>query len=133
MIQVGRNGSPTSLLCCNAHTETLNHLYGFSIVKCSNLLVASDFNDDYNSAPLREVSGKRGGAMTDLRPADSSGDVWTCFQASTDSFSRFDYMFVSEGMLPEVVRKQTRVIRDPLTYEASDHRPVVAVFLAGDQ
>ena len=36
MIQVGRNGSPTSLLCCNAHTETLNHLYGFSTVKCSN-------------------------------------------------------------------------------------------------
>jgi endonuclease/exonuclease/phosphatase family metal-dependent hydrolase len=98
-----------------------------------NLLVAGDLNDDYNSAPLREVSGRRGGEMTDLRPADSSGDVWTCFKASTDSFSRFDYFFVSDGMLPEVVREQSRVVHDPLTYEASDHRPVIAVFRAADQ
>jgi endonuclease/exonuclease/phosphatase family metal-dependent hydrolase len=97
-----------------------------------NLLVAGDLNDDYNSAPLREVRGRRGGEMTDLRPVDSAGDVWTCFQPSTDSFSRFDYFFVSDGMLPDVVRNQTRVVRDPLTYEASDHRPVVAVFRAED-
>lgn len=98
-----------------------------------NLLVAGDLNDDYNSAPLREVSGRRGGEMTDLRPVDSSGDVWTCFQPATDSFSRFDYFFVSEGMLPEVVRERTCVVHDPLTYEASDHRPVIAVFRAIDQ
>lgn len=97
-----------------------------------NLLVAGDLNDDYNSSPLREVAGRRGGEMTDLRPADCAGDVWTCYQSSTDSFSRFDYFFVSDGMLPEVVRDQTRVVRDPLTYVASDHRPVVAVFRAVD-
>lgn len=98
-----------------------------------NLLVAGDFNDDYNSAPLREVSGKRGGAMTDLRPADSVGDVWTYFYGAVDGYSRFDYLFVNKGMLAEVVREQTRVVRDPLTHEASDHRPVVAVFRAADQ
>jgi len=98
-----------------------------------NLLVAGDFNDDYNSAPLREVGGKRGGAMTDLRPVDSTGDVWTYFYTAVDGYSRFDYFFVNKGMLSEVVRKQTRVVRDPLTYEASDHRPVIAVFRAADQ
>jgi endonuclease/exonuclease/phosphatase family metal-dependent hydrolase len=98
-----------------------------------NLLVSGDLNDDFNSAPLREVSGRRGGEMTDLRPVDSAGDVWTCFQESTDCFSRYDYMFVSAGMLPETVREQTRVVRDPLTYEASDHRPVMAVFRAADR
>lgn len=98
-----------------------------------NLLVAGDFNDDYNSAPLREVSGRRGGPMTDLRPVDSAGDVWTYFYAAVDGYSRFDYFFVSRGMLAETVRKQTRVVRDPLTYEASDHRPVIAVFRAADQ
>ncbi len=98
-----------------------------------NLLVAGDLNDDYNSAPLREVSGKRGGKMTDLRPVDSVGDAWTYFYFSADGYSRFDYFFVSDGMLAEVVRGQTRVARDPLTYEASDHRPVIAVFLAADQ
>jgi endonuclease/exonuclease/phosphatase family metal-dependent hydrolase len=98
-----------------------------------NLLVAGDFNDDCNSAPLREISGKRGGEMTDLRPADSAGDVWTYFYSAIDGYSRIDYFFVSEGMLPETVREQTRVVRDPLTYKASDHRPVVAVFRADDQ
>jgi len=99
----------------------------------TNLLVAGDLNDDYSSAPLHEVRGKRGGQMTDLRPADAAGDVWTYFYAAIDGYNRFDYFFVSDGMLPEVVREQTRVVRDPLTYEASDHRPVVAVFRAVDQ
>lgn len=98
-----------------------------------NLLVAGDFNDDYNSAPLREVSGRRGGRLTDLRPVDSAGDVWTYFYGEIDGYSRFDYFFVSQGMLPEVVREKTKVVRDPLTYEASDHRPVVAVFRSADQ
>jgi endonuclease/exonuclease/phosphatase family metal-dependent hydrolase len=98
-----------------------------------NLLVAGDFNDDYNSAPVREVCGRRGGEMTDLRPADSAGDVWTYFYPAVDGYSRFDYFFASEGMLKEWVRGQTRVVRDTLTREVSDHRPVVAVFRAVDQ
>ncbi|MGE4490493.1 MAG: endonuclease/exonuclease/phosphatase family protein [Kiritimatiellales bacterium] len=98
-----------------------------------NLLVAGDMNDDYASAALREVAGRRGGELTDLRPVDSVGDAWTCFSRSSDSFSRFDYFFVSEGMLPEVIRDRTHVVRSPLTYLASDHRPVVAVFAAEDQ
>ena len=97
-----------------------------------NLLVAGDMNDDYASAPLREVSGRRGGKLVDLRPVDSAGDAWTCFQASTDSHRRFDYLFVSEGMKPEVIAGRTRVMRDPLTYKASDHRPVIGVFRAVD-
>jgi exonuclease III len=71
--------------------------------------------------------------MTDLRPADSVGDVWTYFYGTVDGYSRFDYFFVSKGMFAEVVREQTRVVRDPLMYEASDHRPVIAVFRSADQ
>jgi endonuclease/exonuclease/phosphatase family metal-dependent hydrolase len=95
-----------------------------------NLLVVGDMNDDYNSAPLREVGGRRGGELTDLRPVDSEGDVWTYFMTSKDQYSRLDYLFVSKGMLLDVVEKQTRVLRDPLTYRASDHRPVIGVFRA---
>jgi endonuclease/exonuclease/phosphatase family metal-dependent hydrolase len=95
-----------------------------------NLLVVGDMNDDYASAALREVSGRRGGELTDLRPVDSVGDAWTCFHAATDSHSRFDYLFVSDGMKPEVIEEQSRVVRDPLTYIASDHRPVIGVFQA---
>jgi len=95
-----------------------------------NLLVVGDMNDDYQSAPLREVAGRRGGELADLRPVDSVGDAWTCFRDYVDEYSRLDYLFVSEGMLPEVVKKQTRVVRDPLTSRASDHRPVIGVFRA---
>ena len=97
-----------------------------------NLLLVGDMNDDYKSAPLREVAGRRGGKLTDLRPLDSVGDAWTYFMESRDQYSRLDYLFVSEGMLPEVVKEQTRVVRDPLTTQASDHRPVIGVFHAAD-
>lgn len=93
-----------------------------------NLLVAGDLNDDYKSAPLREVAGRRGGKLFDLRPEDAVGDVWTYFSSSVDRYSRLDYLFVSEGMRPEVVSDKTRVVRDPLTTRASDHRPVLGVF-----
>lgn len=95
-----------------------------------NLLLVGDMNDDYQSAPLREVGGRRGGELTDLRPVDSVGDAWTYFMESKDQYSRLDYLFVSEGMLPEVIKEKTRVVRDPLTREASDHRPVIGVFQA---
>lgn len=97
-----------------------------------NLLVAGDMNDDFASAPLREVKGRRGGELTDLRPVDTVGDAWTHFQASTDSHCRFDYLLVSEGMQAEVIKEHTRVVRDPLTMTASDHRPVIGVFRASD-
>ncbi len=93
-----------------------------------NLLVVGDMNDDYKSAPLREVAGRRGGELTDLRPVDSVGDAWTYFRETVDEYNRLDYLFVSEGMFPEVVKEKTRVVRDPLTAQASDHRPVIGVF-----
>jgi len=98
-----------------------------------NLLVVGDMNDDYKSAALREVAGRRGGKLTDLRPVDFVGDAWTCFRDYVDEYNRLDYLFVSEGMLPEVIKEKTRVVRDPLTSQASDHRPVVGVFRAMDQ
>jgi len=97
-----------------------------------NLLVVGDMNDDYASVPLREVAGCRGGKLIDLRSVDSSGDAWTYFQVATDSHSRFDYLFVSEGMKPKVIEERIRAVRDPLTCTTSDHRPVIGVFRAAE-
>lgn len=99
----------------------------------TNLLVLGDMNDDYASAPLHEVKGRRGVELSDLRPVDEVGDAWTYFQSSTDSCRRFDYLFVNDGMKPEVVREQARVVRDPLTWIASDHRPLLGVFWADER
>lgn len=93
-----------------------------------NLLVLGDMNDTYRSAPVREVTGRSGGKLIDLRPVDAGGDVWTLFMSGEDRYERFDYLFVNERMLPEVIRDQTRAVRDPLIYKASDHRPLVGVF-----
>jgi len=93
-----------------------------------NLMVTGDFNDTPGSRPLREVLGMEPRNLIDLRPADVVGDVWTHRFAPEDSYSRIDYILVSRGMLPEVVREKTCAIRDPEWNVASDHRPLMAVF-----
>ena len=93
-----------------------------------NLLVLGDFNDTYRSAPLREITGSKHEYLQDLRPRDEAGNVWTHFSPDIDQYDRIDYILVSPGMKPEVVTEKTRVLSDPLTYQASDHRPLIAVF-----
>jgi len=97
-----------------------------------NLVVVGDMNDTITSAALRELIGSPP-SLIDLRPVDSVGDLWSHFWAYQESYERLDYVLVSAGMQPEVVAEQCRVVRDPLTYQASDHRPVVAVFKASEQ
>ena len=97
-----------------------------------NLVVVGDLNDNITSATLRELMGSPG-ILHDLRPVDAVGDLWSHFWAYQESYERLDYILVSEGMKPEVVSDRCRVVRDPLTYQASDHRPVVAVFTAREQ
>ncbi len=97
-----------------------------------NLLVVGDLNDNHRSAALREVLGKRKRVLFDLRPADEYGDVWTHFGADADQYSRIDYMLANAALMPEVNKEKSRVIRDPLTVLASDHRPVLTVIKARD-
>jgi len=92
------------------------------------LLVVGDMNDNPNSAAFREMTGKTRKNLFDLRPAEASGDAWTYFQKSTDMHMRLDYILANAEMLGDAVREKSTVVRDPLTYEASDHRPVIAVF-----
>ncbi len=92
-----------------------------------NLVVVGDMNDNITSAALRELIGTPP-YLVDLRPADYVGDIWSHFWALQESYERLDYILVSESMRPEVVTGKCRVIRDPAARQASDHRPVLAVF-----
>lgn len=92
-----------------------------------NLLVLGDFNDTYRSAPLREITGNKHEYLQDLRPCDEAGNVWTHFSPDIDQYDRIDYALVSQGMKSEVVAEKTRVLSDPRTYGASDHRPLIIV------
>lgn len=97
-----------------------------------NLVVVGDMNDTSTSAALRELMGSPR-SLIDLKPKDSVQDIWTHFWEAEESYERIDYILVSKGMLPEAVSDKCRVIRDSLTYTASDHRPVMAVFKASEQ
>lgn len=97
-----------------------------------NLVVLGDMNDNITSAALRELVGTPP-YLVDLRPSDAVGDIWSHFWDFQESYERLDYIFVSEGMRPEVVAEKCHVVRDDAMHEASDHRPVVGVFKAADR
>ena len=97
------------------------------------LLVMGDMNDNPNSAAFREMIGKSRKNLFDLRPTEPSGDAWTYFQESTDMHMRIDYILTNAEMLRDVVQEKSTVVRNRLTYEASDHRPVVAVFQTSEK
>ena len=98
-----------------------------------NLLVVGDFNDDPSSAALRDIATyKRQRILHDLRPVDAVGDAWT-HRDNNDAYHRIDYMLASAGLLPEVVPEKTYVVRSPLLLRASDHRPLVATFVAAER
>lgn len=98
-----------------------------------NLLVVGDFNDDPSSAALRDIATyKRQRILHDLRPADAVGDAWT-HRENNDAYHRIDYMLASDGLLPELVPDKTYAVRSPLLMGASDHRPLVATFVAAER
>jgi endonuclease/exonuclease/phosphatase family metal-dependent hydrolase len=113
----------------------------------ANLVVLGDFNDAKDSKPVRAIIGRYREVLLDTRPAERNGDdqpasnprwdpprvAWTYFYGREDSFDRIDYILLSPGMAREWLRQDTWVLALPNWGVASDHRPIVAGFLAEDQ
>ncbi|MDR0993297.1 MAG: endonuclease/exonuclease/phosphatase family protein [Verrucomicrobiota bacterium] len=98
-----------------------------------NLIVMGDMNDTPQSAPIREITTYQDKAILfDLRPVDFLGDGWT-HRGRDDTHERIDYIFVSEHLLPEVVKTKTYVLNLPSLAKGSDHRPLVATFTAAER
>jgi endonuclease/exonuclease/phosphatase family metal-dependent hydrolase len=108
-----------------------------------NLIVVGDFNDVRDSAPIKTIIGGGANPLFDLRPAekphaphvssDEHAVTWTYHFAREDVYSRIDYIFVSRGMASEWLNEDTYVFNAPDWGLASDHRPVVADFVAEDK
>jgi endonuclease/exonuclease/phosphatase family metal-dependent hydrolase len=112
-----------------------------------NLVVLGDFNDRRNSTPIKLLLGHGTHALIDTRPIERNGDnppgadpqspsrtvAWTHYYAVEETYSRIDYILISRGMKREWDRTGTYVLFIPNWGIASDHRPLVARFLAGDQ
>jgi len=102
-----------------------------------NFVVVGDMNDLQDSKPLRVVMGRGIGRLFDTHPAERNGDgadsrrvTWTQYFAKDDVYSRLDYILLGRGMKDRWLQEETYVLSIPDWGVASDHRPVVAGFLA---
>ncbi|MGC8744590.1 MAG: endonuclease/exonuclease/phosphatase family protein [Verrucomicrobiia bacterium] len=115
----------------------------------ANIVVAGDFNDVKDAPSTRIILGRLNSkiGLVDTRPAEQNGDnvkpsnpnyaprniTWTHFYGKEDTYSRIDYILVSHGMAKEWVTNETYVLATPNWGLASDHRPIVATFIAEDK
>ncbi|MEW6161141.1 MAG: endonuclease/exonuclease/phosphatase family protein [Verrucomicrobiota bacterium] len=112
-----------------------------------NLIVLGDLNDVKDSRSTRAVIGRGRFALVDTRPAERNGDTepssnprydprhitWTHFYGKEDTYSRIDYILLSPGMAREWDPQGTFVLTLPNWGVGSDHRPIVASFVAVDK
>jgi endonuclease/exonuclease/phosphatase family metal-dependent hydrolase len=94
----------------------------------TNLLLFGDFNDTRNEPPIKAVQGKFGtpSYLTDIQLKDKNGMRWTYYWSWADQYSRFDFIFINKGLLPEVDQEKSYIHGAPNWFTASDHRPCVA-------
>jgi len=113
----------------------------------ANLIVLGDFNDVKDAPSTKAVIGRGKNGLFDLRPAERNGDnqpnpiarfeprniTWTHYYGKEDSYSRIDYILVSPGMKREWLSNETYIATAPNWGVASDHRPIVAGFVAEEK
>jgi endonuclease/exonuclease/phosphatase family metal-dependent hydrolase len=113
----------------------------------ARLIVLGDFNDEKDSAALREIIGRGRTKLTDTRPAERNGDTapgeppyfeprnvaWTYFFGKTDSYSRIDYILLSPAMKRNWSAAESFIPAVPNWGLGSDHRPIVAGFSTAEK
>ncbi|MGJ8697233.1 MAG: endonuclease/exonuclease/phosphatase family protein [Verrucomicrobiaceae bacterium] len=93
----------------------------------ARLIVYGDFNETKGEAPIAAVRGLRDspGFLDDVWAKDSRREFWTHYWKYQDQYARFDYVFFSRSMKPEMDFKNSYIV-DPIDYyDASDHRAIM--------
>lgn len=111
-----------------------------------NLVILGDLNDTKNSDAIRTLIGRGRRGLVDTRPQELNGDdrssnssrlsrpiAWTHFFEKEDSYSRIDYILASYGMSREWKIEGTHIVTVPNWGVGSDHRMLVATFVAEEQ
>jgi endonuclease/exonuclease/phosphatase family metal-dependent hydrolase len=113
----------------------------------ANLVVLGDMNDTKDSRSTRALIGRGNTALIDIRPAERNGDnqpnpnprweprniTWTHYYGKEDTYSRIDYILLSHGMAKEWLPNETYVLTLANWAVGSDHRPIVAGFVAEER
>lgn len=96
----------------------------------ARLIVYGDFNDSRPSKAFKSVTGSYNDPdyLTAIPFKDSRGEAWTYYWALHDIYSRIDFVTVSRALRPEVDFRASHLIDEAGWNEASDHRPMLAIF-----
>ncbi len=100
-----------------------------------NILVLANLNDTCGKSPVKAVYNRRFGVkkrLFDLRPLDSFGTSWTCWNAEIDAYERIDYAIASSPLLPEIDHTNCRIAENRPD-KASKHRPLIVRVLCEDK
>lgn len=91
----------------------------------ARFIVCGDFNDTRASKPVTSLLARGRTKLGELvRAADSRGETWTHYYRREDTYSRIDFLVVSEGLRPYVANGRGIVHDGPGAGEGSDHRAV---------
>lgn len=93
----------------------------------AKIVCYGDFNEHRHESAIAAVIGNRSddGYMADVPITDMHGEVWTHFWDAADTYSRFDYFFVSRSLRPLIDSRRTYIYASRDFDKASDHRPIV--------
>ena len=111
----------------------------------AKLVVLGDFNDEKDSAAIKEIIGHGKSKLADTRPSERNGDnapgeppyfeprnvAWTYFYGKTDTYSRIDYILLSPALKADWLPAETYIPTISNWGVGSDHRPIVAGFTTG--
>jgi endonuclease/exonuclease/phosphatase family metal-dependent hydrolase len=96
----------------------------------ARLVVYGDFNDTRPTPAIKELTGKYKDPtyLTAIPAKDRQNQAWTYFWELHDIYSRIDFVMVSQGLRSDVNFPESKIIDDADWNDASDHRPVMAIF-----
>ncbi|HEY8961293.1 MAG TPA: endonuclease/exonuclease/phosphatase family protein [Luteolibacter sp.] len=94
------------------------------------LIVYGDFNDTKASDTLKTIQGpfNHERFLAALPLVDRQGNAWTHAWEAEDLYSRYDWILTSQALKGRIDLPGCRIVDEPAWREASDHRPVLAVF-----
>lgn len=91
----------------------------------TDFVIAGDFNDHPESAPLRRFYNRGGLTIGTLVPiADSREEHWTHYYEREEVYSMVDGFIVSASLFPRIENMRGHINDTPGTLEGSDHRMV---------
>lgn len=93
----------------------------------ARLIVYGDMNETKGNAPIKAIRGNQNSGLflDDVWAKDSRREVWTHYWSYQQQYARFDYVFFSRAMKPEMRFKQCYIVDPTDFYDASDHRAIM--------